>query len=209
MHNVEIKKGAQSCNSIEHPTDVISNDNNSTSKGIKANDGSYDVYEAVDHSFNHVTHGMPSAVYIYKDINVNDLLVQCRFDTGDGKKFSIHSYVDNKWQRGKHIMGNAPLYNLPHFAIEPEKPLLFVEGEKAAEQVKQLSYDYISTTTIQGSNSPHKSDFSPVKGRVVYICPDNDDNGRDYADKVAEFCIRHGASEVYIIDYPPAEFEHK
>jgi uncharacterized protein (DUF927 family) len=77
-----------------------------------------------------------------------------------------------------------PLYNLLDLMKRPQAPVLVVEGEKTVEALKPLLPDYVITTASHGSQSPHKSDWSVLKGRNVIICPDLDTAGLHYGDSV-------------------------
>lgn len=112
-----------------------------------------------------------------------------RFDhtsTADGSKpkktFVPISKRDNGWVIGDPD-GEWPLYRLPHLC---EAETIYVtEGEKAAD-AGALALSIATTTSAHGSQSPHKTDWSPVAGKEVIILPDNDDAGRKYATKVIE-----------------------
>ena len=58
------------------------------------------------------------------------------------------------------------------------------EGEKAAEAARLALLPGIHTTTLSGARSPHLSDFQPLSGRRVLICPAQDQDGELYAESV-------------------------
>ena len=75
------------------------------------------------------------------------------------------------------------LYNLKALSERPDAPVILVEGEKTAEcqQAKKLAQTYnppaIVTTWIGGVPGGRKTDLSPLAGRKVLLCPDNDGPG--------------------------------
>jgi len=82
------------------------------------------------------------------------------------------------------------------------KPILICEGEKAADAAEKILEDWITTTTAGGSNRPHKSDFTPLKGRIILIWPDNDEAGQKYAQEVYKLALSAEAKRVAIIKVP-------
>ncbi|MBI4533430.1 MAG: DUF927 domain-containing protein [Candidatus Melainabacteria bacterium] len=151
----------------------------------------------------HPTLGKPSACWIYRDQQGAQLLLQCRFETQDGKKFSPLTFCENAGKRGwrwKAPPEPRPLFHLDKLTSAPNAVVLFVEGEKAADAAAVLFPDHIVTTSLNGALSPHKSDFSPLAGRKVLIWPDNDQAGQKYATSVATLASQAGAAEVRIIN---------
>lgn len=76
-----------------------------------------------------------------------------------------------------------PLYNIP--GILKSNVAILCEGEKCAEAL--INQGYCATTAMNGANAPvDKTDWSPFDGKDVYIWPDNDQAGKDYAQRVAQ-----------------------
>lgn len=96
------------------------------------------------------------------------------------------------------FLDKLPLYNLSD--LSNKRDILFVEGEKTAEAAKILFPDYFVTTTAGGSNSAHKTDFSPVGGRCVLISPDCGEAGDKYGDHVYRRCRKAHASCIQQFD---------
>ena len=73
------------------------------------------------------------------------------------------------------------------------RDVLFVEGEKTADKVPELFPDLVGTTT-GGKTSHKKADYSPCKGRRVFLWPDNDHDGRNQAwiDEVPQLALAAG-----------------
>ena len=122
------------------------------------------------------------------------LVTIARRDGPDGKK------VCQPWREPKGVEappGGYPLYRLPSLLANADKPLLVVEGEKTAACAQDLFGDrYEATTSIGGSGSAAHSDWTPARGRAVYIWPDADTAGARHADEVARLCHEVGATTV-------------
>ena len=140
--------------------------------------------DAPQPTFKHRTHGEPAATWTYRDAQGRPLFYVCRFDTPDGKQILPRSYNGNAW-RWKGVPTPRPLYNLHDLAARPDAPVLVTEGEKAADAAALLFPDCVTTTTPNGAKAADKADLSPLKGRTLYIWPDNDEQGTTYAERVA------------------------
>jgi len=74
------------------------------------------------------------------------------------------------------------LYRLPELvATDPMAPVFIVEGEWCADVLKKLG---LVATTSGSASSAGAADWSPLRGRIVIIWPDNDDPGRKYGKDV-------------------------
>lgn len=94
-----------------------------------------------------------------------------------------------------------PLYRVGSILIDRTLPVLFTEGEKAAEAaVERLGHLAIPTTTLGGAGSAARSNFTPVCGRAVVIWPDADDAGRRHAADLYRLCKAAGADPVTVVD---------
>ncbi len=127
--------------------------------------------------------GKPTAKWDYFD--KNNKLIACvyRYDTEDGKEFRVWDVKNRKAKSPDP----RPLYNIP--AITSAKRIILVEGEKSADAL--IAYGLNATTAMFGANAPiNKTDWSPLIGKEVIIWPDNDEAGKDYAQKVAQHLIK-------------------
>ena len=124
--------------------------------------------------------GKRSQEWEYHDRNGNVVGVILRFETPRGKEIRPVSLIDGKWT-AKGMPEPRPLYGLP--ALAEASVVVVTEGEKAAEAARLLGYT--ATTSAHGSNSPSKTDWSPLAGKDVVILPDNDAPGRAYGEKAA------------------------
>jgi AAA domain len=100
-----------------------------------------------------------------------------------GKEFRpIHLAADG-WRIGDPP-GKLPLLYLPELlAADRSMPVYVVEGEGKAALLR--SFGLLVTTSAHGSESPQKTDWTPLAGRVVIILPDADKAGEGYAAAVA------------------------
>lgn len=162
--------------------------------------------------FKHQKYGEPSRTWPYYDAAGRLLGYAARFDfTNDdgtpGKDVLPLTYCDlggtKRGWRSKGIPDPRPLYKLPELTGRPEfLTVLVTEGEKAADAAAELLPERITTTPMHGAKSPHKTDWSPVKGREVVIWPDHDEPGASFAQAVAELATKAGATSVRVVKVP-------
>ena len=113
----------------------------------------------------------------------------------DGKKeFLPYSYghaADRKlgW-RWKNVPDPRPLYGLELLAQRPHAPVIVVEGEKCADAARRIFPDHVVVSPMNGAKSPHKADWSPLQGRDVTICRDNDMPGEAFEQTVGRILLR-------------------
>src|SRR5262249_27511420 len=97
--------------------------------------------------------------------------------------------------------GMLPLFRLPGLIARPSEIVFVVEGEKCVCELEMLGF--LVTTSAHGAKSPHKTDWQPLAGRQVAILPDNDTEGRAYAQTVAEILMQLSpAAVVKIVELP-------
>ena len=120
---------------------------------------------------------------------------------GGGKEIRPLVLEDGRW-RQKGIRNPRPLYNLRALWERPDAPVLVVEGEKTSDAAGKLFSSYVPTTSMGGANAAHLSDWTPLKGREVIVWPDNDPDGRRYAQEVAALVLKEGASAARIVRLP-------
>jgi DNA primase len=61
--------------------------------------------------------------------------------------------------------------------------IIVAEGERCADAVRSLNL--VATTAAHGAQSPHLTDWSPMRGKRVVILVDYDDDGEKYAATAA------------------------
>lgn len=128
-------------------------------------------------------YGSPSRIWTYRTQEGKIYGWICRYDMPDGRKEVLPYLWGQDLQRktvGLKKRGfpeKRPLYQLDKIVAEPNKPILYVEGEKAADAGQKIFPNWIVTTNQGGTNSWHLTDLSPLAGRVVIFGADNDAPG--------------------------------
>ncbi|EKN48117.1 MULTISPECIES: DUF927 domain-containing protein [Pseudomonas syringae group] len=158
----------------------------------------------------HRQHGAPSKVWIYRDDKGQPLMALYRFDLGpdeDGKPKKVFAPLTwckrsdgetTQW-RWQGLPEPRPLLRLDELALRADAPVVLCEGEKAADAAADLMPSHVATCWPNGSNSWHKADLTPLKGRDVLLWPDNDDSGAACMDAVAHKLREIGAGSVRFI----------
>lgn len=120
-----------------------------------------------------------------------------RFNLPDGsKEFRPFHKPDNTgWVCGDPP-GLWPLYRLDSLG---DFDLWVLEGEKCADAAASLGLN--ATTSAHGSKAADKTDWTTIQGRNVFILPDNDQFGIDYANHVAERLTAQGC-KVKVVRIP-------
>jgi hypothetical protein len=144
-------------------------------------------------------HGPRSALWTYHDAHGEPVGVVVRWDLPDGKKeIRPASRHGDGWRIGG-MPEPRPLYGLPDLANA--KRVYICEGEKAADAVRSIGL--AATTSAHGSQSPDKSDWSPLAGRECVILPDHDEPGRKYAETVVGLLAKlTPATVVKLVELP-------
>lgn len=106
-----------------------------------------------------------------------------RYDSFEGKVIRPYSVQD---RNGNHVWGQGlgglyplPMYNLTEVLARPTDKVLIVEGEKACDAAKTIPElaDFVVLAYQGGAKTWKKTDWSPLKGRSIFLWPDNDDAG--------------------------------
>lgn len=124
--------------------------------------------------------GKRSAQWTYCDALGEPVGVIVRWDQADGKEIRPVARCGEQWTIGG-MPDPRPLYGLPELATADR--IFIVEGEKAADAARTIGLT--ATTSAHGSQSPAKTDWSPLAGKECFILPDHDEPGGKFADKVA------------------------
>jgi hypothetical protein len=118
---------------------------------------------------------------------------------GERKKFVAEHLRGKEWIFGIKGIPRV-LYRLPDIrAADPAEPVYLVEGERKAD--KLASWGLVATAVAFGANGWQRGYASVLAGRTVVILPDNDDVGREFADKARKDIEAAGAT-VRVIDLP-------
>jgi len=116
-----------------------------------------------------------------------NIFVVVRFGGGNKKQFRPFHRSASAWVMSDPP-GMLPLFRLPELIARQSEIVFLVEGEKCVCELETLGF--LVTTSAHGAKSPHKTDWHPLAGREVVILPDNDKEGRTYAQTVAEILMR-------------------
>jgi len=126
-------------------------------------------------------YGNPVRGWKYHNASGAVLFCIVRYQKQSGDKSVIPFYYaeDGKWHQGNPYKHERPLYNLPALSEHAERPVLIVEGEKAADAAQEaLGERYVVTTWPGGSKAIDKVDWSPLAERELTMWPDCDEPGR-------------------------------
>ena len=139
-------------------------------------------------------HNILEAVYSYKDADDKLLGYVVRLvGKEDGKKQTLPvTYCYNaakeeySWRlKGFTDKGDKPIFGIEKAAVS-SKPILIVEGEKAAIAAAKILPDYNVVSWMGGSNAADRVNWSQLKGRDVIIWPDNDQPGFKAAEVIKD-----------------------
>lgn len=125
--------------------------------------------------FFHFQFGACSGKWLYLGPSGERLFWVSRHDLKDGsKQFIPWSWDASVGQIVNKAWNVRPLYGLELLAMNPGKPVMIVEGEKAADAARKFIKKYIVVSWMGGANGFSKTDWSPLYGRKNLIWPDND-----------------------------------
>ena len=68
--------------------------------------------------------------------------------------------------------------------------MIVVEGEKCADVARRIFPDHVVVSPMNGAQSPQLADWSPLQGRDVTICRDNDKPGEAFEQTVGRILLR-------------------
>ena len=136
----------------------------------------------------------PSYSWTYRDHNGEPLFYIFRYDMDDGTKtFTPLSFsTTGQWVK-KQWPAPRPLYNLDKLTKNPDKHVLVVEGEKAADAASIMQNLYVVTTWPGGAQAISKTDFTPLYNRKILLWPDADTPGMKAMDLLAAQLRDHTA----------------
>jgi 5S rRNA maturation endonuclease (ribonuclease M5) len=141
------------------------------------------------------------AVRKYFDRDVTGEIV--RDNSGKPKK-QFRQFVDGR----QGVPEPRPLYNIPN--ILSSNKVIWVEGEKCADALKDLGY--AATCTIGGAgmlseNTASKFDFTPLRNKELILWPDNDEAGKKLARIVEAQAKEAGAKSTLMLKIPASKEE--
>lgn len=147
--------------------------------------------------------GSPVATWEYRNAAGQAMFYVNRFNAATGgKSFLPQTFCKDStgWEQWKMMAPPVPrpAYGLDRLADRPDATVIFTEGEKSADAAQRLFPDFVAVTTMNGSKSPEKSDFTPFAGRKIYIAADNDDAGLGYQNALIQL-LRSADADVAMV----------
>jgi hypothetical protein len=145
--------------------------------------------------------------YQYTSADRKPVVLSLRMQKDDGTKAIRNFFAQITISGALEIVcglpaGPLPLFGLAELARRPEATILFVEGEKTAEAAQAWLTQMVVMTNIAGAENAHLSDFSPLAGKDIIICPDYDAAGGYHAKTVAAQALAAMARSVRIVRLP-------
>lgn len=155
----------------------------------------------------HYKNGKPSMQWVYRLVDGVACYVY-RFDAkaeGERKQFAPLTYCENTTSKNREwrwqgLTEPRPLYNLDNIINQPNALVVVCEGEKAADAAAVLMPDAVSTTMLNGAQSPNKSDWQVLKGRDVWLWRDYDDAGHRCMVAIANLLKMAGAASIKTVN---------
>lgn len=136
----------------------------------------------------HPQHGAPKMRWQYRDVDGNTLgwIYRCEPENEARKQILPLTYCqDDAGNRGWRWQGlpkPRPLYGLEILAQYPERSVLIVEGEKAADAARRLVGEELTVITWPGGVEAVKfADWESLRGKRIGIWPDADQPGYEAA----------------------------
>jgi len=138
-----------------------------------------------------------TAQWDYRDAQGCLLFHVMRFDVGEGRKefrpLSLwHTEKGLAWKR-KAPPEPRPLYGLDRLTANPGAVVIVCEGEKSADAAAKLFPDHVTIASMNGAQSPEKSDWTPLAGRTLTLWGDRDPAGEAYIASVERLATEAGA----------------
>jgi hypothetical protein len=146
--------------------------------------------------------------YSYRDSDGNLLFYVVRLVDKEGAKVTLplsYGHWKNRperfcWSFKQYATAERPLYNLHLLKEHPNKPILIVEGEKAADAASKQFTDFVVISWSGGSGAVSKTDWRPLIRKEIVIWPDNDKAGFKAANQICAELKRQGVKKLGLVD---------
>lgn len=126
------------------------------------------IYPSLEAIINHYSNVEAVYKYTHPETKAVELTV-IRYRKETRKAFAQCSPREGGWVAGRPE-GKLPLYNRTRIASSDTA--VIVEGEKAVHALAEIGFT--ATTSPMGAGKAHEADWTPLKGKKVYLWPDND-----------------------------------
>ncbi len=149
--------------------------------------------------------GKHIASYTYTSVDGLPMAVKKRYQLGEEKTFiwCDPQDTDKLGLPGNMTESNLPLYSIEDVVGRKKKKVIWVEGEKAADALKE-AYGSLAICLPGGSTAdPTDDQMEPLRGRNVILWPDNDEPGRTLMRKVADKIASIAAEVTMVMPYVP------
>ena len=136
----------------------------------------------------HYKHGKPTRVWTYRDAQGASCAMFGGLILNTAKtscpSLSAGPATGKPPGAGKHCLPR-PLYNLDKLAANRTADRYPYRRREAGGRSRRVVPGVRDYNHLNGAKSPHKTDLSSLASRIVWIWPDNDKAGRQYAERVA------------------------
>lgn len=126
------------------------------------------LYASLERIIEHYSNVEAVYKYTHPETKAVELAV-IRYRKETRKAFAQCSPREGGWVAGRPE-GKLPLYNRTR--VVASDVVVVVEGEKAVHALTEIGF--AATTSPMGAGKAHEADWSPLKGKRVYLWPDND-----------------------------------
>jgi hypothetical protein len=151
------------------------------------------------------TNGRPlTTVYKVRDATGRHVADHVREDKPDGDKECRWRLPDGTWGLNGTKLTELPLYGSEQVATWNSEDLIILgEGEKARAALDRTDVFYALGTVCGASATPGPEALEVLRGRRVCLWPDNDNQGRDHMERIAQ-ALDGVAAEVLIYTWHEA-----
>lgn len=143
---------------------------------------------------------LPDDYWLYQHADGSPAFYVTRYNMGEGKTIRPWIWGGSAWIN-KAMPAPRPIYRLPEVLRRTDAKILLFEGEKTATAGGKLFPEAVSSTWAGGASAVKLTDFKPLAGRVVVLCPDNDEPGYKAMSEIADILQKQGA-EIWQCDAP-------